>query len=178
MRYHQSFTTPRYTTLPPEYVAQTLLRELAGYGSDIKPENGVILNDLEDIKLKLMLGISLMSLFLFLTLLIFCLAALYKLRKLSKMQYDPQYSVNPELAEMSYFHPLEGVSDTSFSKSAESSSFWVRSSSELRRSSLRRSKSKNVPDMISTASDDTEMYESSNTNEQPYEEPHMNSAPY
>lgn len=42
-----------------------------------------------------------------------------------------EYSVNPELATLSYFHPLEGVSDTSFSKTAESSTFWGTTSSEL-----------------------------------------------
>uniref|UniRef100_G3U4K6 Equatorin n=1 Tax=Loxodonta africana TaxID=9785 RepID=G3U4K6_LOXAF len=88
--------------------------------SDVNLESKQEAGELEGIKQKLMLGISLMSLFLFLALLTLCCATLYKLRKLSSKSEcdDGQYSVNPELAEMSYFHPSEGVSDTSFSKSA------------------------------------------------------------
>uniref|UniRef100_G3T2J0 Equatorin n=1 Tax=Loxodonta africana TaxID=9785 RepID=G3T2J0_LOXAF len=125
--------------------------------SDVNLESKQEAGELEGIKQKLMLGISLMSLFLFLALLTLCCATLYKLRKLSSKSEcdDGQYSVNPELAEMSYFHPSEGVSDTSFSKSAESSTFWGNSSSEFRKSGLRKSKSKSMTDMVSTGSDDT-----------------------
>ncbi|XP_006863216.1 PREDICTED: equatorin [Chrysochloris asiatica] len=114
------------------------------------------LGELEDIKLKLMLGISLMSLILFLAILTLCFATLYKLRTLSKHECESQYSVNPELAEMSYFHPTEGVSDTSFSKSAESSTFWGNNSSELRKSGTKKSKSESVTNMLS---DDADAYE-------------------
>ncbi|XP_023597623.1 equatorin [Trichechus manatus latirostris] len=129
--------------------------------SDVNLGSKETMEELEDIKLKLMLGISLMSLFLFLTLLTLCCATLYKLRKLSsKSECDEsQYSVNPELAEMSYFHPSEGVSDTSFSKSAESSTFWGNNSSEFRKSGPRKSKSKSMTDMVSTGSDDIGAYD-------------------
>uniref|UniRef100_A0A8D2KFJ8 Equatorin n=1 Tax=Urocitellus parryii TaxID=9999 RepID=A0A8D2KFJ8_UROPR len=112
-------------------------------------------DDLEDIKIKLMLGISLMTLFLFVALLAFCSATLYKLKQLSYKTYDSQYSINPELATLSYFHPSEGVSDTSFSKSAEDSSTYLYATSpELKPSKTRISKSKTVTDVVSTCSND------------------------
>ncbi|XP_051012767.1 equatorin [Acomys russatus] len=110
-------------------------------GSDLYTASEDKLSELEDLKLKLMLGISLMTLILLLPLLIFCFATLYKLRCQSDKSYESQYSVNPELTTLSYFHPSEGLSDTSFSKSAESSSYWG-TSSELRRSSTKKYKSK------------------------------------
>ncbi|XP_049750898.1 equatorin [Elephas maximus indicus] len=145
--------------------------------SDVNLESKQEAGELEGIKQKLMLGISLMSLFLFLALLTLCCATLYKLRKLSSKSEcdDGQYSVNPELAEMSYFHPSEGVSDTSFSKSVESSTFWGNSSSEFRKSGLRKSKSKSMTDMVSTGSDDTGAYEEPNGKIQ--EESHNESYP-
>nr|XP_020144947.1 equatorin isoform X2 [Microcebus murinus] len=109
--------------------------------------------DLEDLKIKLMLGISLMTLILFVVLCAFCAATLYKLKQLSYRSCSSQYySVNPELATMSYFHPSEGVSDTSFSKSAESSTYWGNNSTDMR-----TSKSKTTTDIISTGSEDTGM---------------------
>lgn len=54
---------------------------------------------------------------------------------------------------MSYFHPSEGVSDTSFSKSGESSTLLGTTSSDMRRSGTRTSESKMMMD-ISTGSDD------------------------
>ncbi|XP_007946335.1 equatorin [Orycteropus afer afer] len=122
--------------------------------SDLDLVNKETVSDLEDIKLKLMLGISLMSLFLFLTLLTFGCATLYKLRQLSKQKCESQYSINPELAEMSYFHPSEGISDTSFSKSTENSMFWANNSSEFRKSGIRKSNSRNTADMTSTSLDE------------------------
>lgn len=68
------------------------------------------------------------------------------------MKAESEYSINPELATLSYFQPSEGISDTSFSKSADSSTFWATSSSEVRKSDI-RSKSR-MTAMISTASDD------------------------
>lgn len=62
----------------------------------------------------------------------------------SDKNYESQYSVNPELATLSYFHPSEGVSDTSFSKSAESGSYWGNASSDLRRVNTKRSRSKTI----------------------------------
>lgn len=81
-----------------------------------------------------------------------------------------EYSVNPELATLSYFHPSEGVSDTSFSKSADSSIFWGTTSSELKKEDT-LSKSRTT-DMISTASDDTGMNDESDLiqSEEPSEE--------
>ncbi|XP_040819185.1 equatorin isoform X1 [Ochotona curzoniae] len=131
-------------------------------GSDINATNYDKLLELQDIKLKLMLGIALMTLLLFVILLAFCSATLYKLKQLSYKTCESQYSINPELATLSYFHPSEGVSDTSFSKSAESSTFWGTTSSDLRKSGTRRSKSKNLTDMTSTGSDETGMNEESN----------------
>ncbi|KAM4848273.1 equatorin [Urocitellus parryii] len=119
-------------------------------------------DDLEDIKIKLMLGISLMTLFLFVALLAFCSATLYKLKQLSYKTYDSQYSINPELATLSYFHPSEGVSDTSFSKSAEDSSTYLYATSpELKPSKTRISKSKTVTDVVSTCSNDAGLIEAS-----------------
>lgn len=79
-----------------------------------------------------------------------------------------EYSVNPELATLSYFHPSEGVSDTSFSKSAESSTFWGTTSSELKKSDT-RSKSRTT-DMTSTASEENEESDIIQS-EEPSEEP-------
>ncbi|KAL4689769.1 hypothetical protein H8959_012560, partial [Pygathrix nigripes] len=121
--------------------------------SDVNATQGENQTDLEDLKIKLMLGISLMTLFLFVVLLAFCSATLYKLRHLTYKSCESQYSVNPELATMSYFHPSEGVSDTSFSKSAESSTLLGTTSSDMRRSGTRTSESKMIMD-ISTGSDD------------------------
>nr|XP_010983787.2 MOB kinase activator 3B isoform X3 [Camelus dromedarius] len=141
--------------------------------SDVTAANEDNLAKLQDIKLKLMLGISLMTLFLFVILLAICSAMLYKMKtlKYKKSCESGEYSVNPELATLSYFHPSEGVSDTSFSKSAESSTFWGTTSSELRKSDA-RSKSRTT-DMISTGSDDTGMNEDSDViqSEEPSEEP-------
>ncbi|XP_076990060.1 equatorin [Tamandua tetradactyla] len=124
-------------------------------GSDVLSGDKDKPSELEEVKLKLMLGISLMTLFLFLILLTICCVMLYKLNKLSsKDTCETQYSVNPELASLSYFHPSEGISDTSFSKSAESSIFWGKTSSEIRRANAKRSKSRTLTDMISTASED------------------------
>ncbi|KAL1776284.1 equatorin [Sigmodon hispidus] len=113
-------------------------------GSDVNTTSEDKLWELEELKLKLMLGISLMTLILLFPLLIFCFLTMHKLKHLSEKSYESQYSVNPELATLSYFHPTEGVSDTSFSKSGESSSYWGNTSSDLRRSSTRKSKSKTI----------------------------------
>ncbi|XP_008568132.1 PREDICTED: equatorin [Galeopterus variegatus] len=121
--------------------------------SDVNPANKD-LSELEDLKYKLMLGIALMTFILFVTLLVFCCVTLCKLKQLNNKRCDSDYSVNPELATLSYFHPSEGVSDTSFSKSAESSTFWGTSSSDMRKSGIRTSKSKTMVDMTSTGSDE------------------------
>ncbi|XP_072588005.1 equatorin [Vulpes vulpes] len=139
--------------------------------SDWNTTNEDDLNKLQDIKLKLMLGISLMTLLIFVILLAVCGAMLYKVKTISyKERCQEQYPVNPELATLSYFHPSEGVSDTSFSKSAESSTFWGTASSELRKSDT-MSKSKTT-DMVSTASDDTGVNDESDLiqSEEPSEE--------
>ncbi|KAI5158248.1 Equatorin [Manis pentadactyla] len=111
------------------------------------------LSPLEALKLKLMLGVSLMTLFLFVLLLAICSAMLYKLKTISSKKCESQYSINPELATLSYFHPLEGVSDTSFSHSAESCTLWS-TSSEMRIYDT-SSKSRMTDMMICTASNDT-----------------------
>ncbi|XP_048204048.1 equatorin [Perognathus longimembris pacificus] len=121
--------------------------------SDLNATSGDKLSELEEIKIKLMLGIALMTLILLVPLLIFCFATLYRLRQLSKKREESNYSINPELATMSYFHPSEGVSDTSFSKSADSSTLWGTTSSDMKKSGT-LSKSKTVMD-TSTGSDDT-----------------------
>ncbi|XP_058421332.1 equatorin [Diceros bicornis minor] len=139
--------------------------------SDVNATNEYRLGELQEVKLKLMLGISLMTLFLFVTLLAIGSAMLYKLKTLNqKKTFESEYSVNPELATLSYFHPSEGISDTSFSKSAESSTFWGTTSSEMRKSDT-RSKSRTA-DMVSTASDDTGMNDESDLiqSEEPIEE--------
>nr|XP_058926900.1 equatorin [Kogia breviceps] len=125
--------------------------------SDVNATDKDNLAELQEAKLKLMLGISLMTLFLFVILLAICGAVLYKMTttKYEKICQSGVYSVNPELATLSYFHPSEGVSDTSFSKIAESSTFWGTTSSKLRKSDT-RSKSRTT-DMVSTGSDETGM---------------------
>ncbi|XP_052031763.1 equatorin [Apodemus sylvaticus] len=80
--------------------------------SDLNSTNEDQLSELEEIKLKLMLGISMMTLILLIPLLIFCFATLYKLRHLRDKSCESQYSVNPELATLSYFHPSEGSNQT------------------------------------------------------------------
>ncbi|MBV96874.1 Equatorin, partial [Eschrichtius robustus] len=123
--------------------------------SDLNATDEDSLAELQEAKLKLMLGILLMTLFLFVILLAICSAVLYKMKtmKYKKACQSGEYSVNPELATGSYFHPSEGVSVTSFSKIAESSTFWGTTSSELRKSDT-RSKSRTT-DMVSTGSDET-----------------------
>ncbi|XP_006143142.1 equatorin [Tupaia chinensis] len=131
------------------------------------------LSELDEIKYKLMLGISLMTLILFATLLAFCSIMLYRMKQLSYKSCQSEYTINPELATLSYFHPSEGISDTSFSKSAESSTFWGTASSDLRKPTIRRSLSKTMTDGISTGSDDTGINEESDLlhSEEPSEEP-------
>uniref|UniRef100_M3YWW0 Equatorin n=1 Tax=Mustela putorius furo TaxID=9669 RepID=M3YWW0_MUSPF len=122
--------------------------------SDLNATSEDTLTKLQEIKLKLMLGISLMTLFLFVILLAVCSAMLYKVKTtLDQKSYETEYTVNPELATLSYFHPSEGISDTSFSKSAESSTFWGTTSSELKKQDT-VSKSRTT-DIVSTASDET-----------------------
>nr|XP_054365525.1 equatorin [Mirounga angustirostris] len=139
--------------------------------SDLNATNEDTLTKLQEIKLKLMLGISLMTLFLFVILLAVCSAMLYKVKTINyKSRHQTEYTVNPELATLSYFHPSEGVSDTSFSKSAESSTFWGTTSSEVRRTGT-QSKPRTT-DIVSTASDDTGGNEESDLiqSEEPSEE--------
>ncbi|XP_077917453.1 equatorin [Halichoerus grypus] len=139
--------------------------------SDLNATNEDTLTKLQEIKLKLMLGISLMTLFLFVILLAVCSAMLYRVKTINyKSRHQTEYTVNPELATLSYFHPSEGVSDTSFSKSAESSTFWGTTSSEVRRTET-QSKSRTT-DIVSTASDDTGGNEESDLiqSEEPSEE--------
>lgn len=87
-----------------------------------------------------------------------------------KNRCQTEYTVNPELATLSYFHPSEGISDTSFSKSAESSTFWGTTSSELKKTDT-VSKSRTT-DIVSTASDETGGNEESDLiqSEEPSEE--------
>ncbi|XP_015848340.1 equatorin [Peromyscus maniculatus bairdii] len=140
-------------------------------GSDLNNTNEDKLLELEEIKLKLMLGISLMTLILLIPLLIFCFATLCKLKHLRDKSYDNQYTVNPELANLSYFHPSEGVSDTSFSKSGESSSYWGNTSSDLRRPSSKKSKSKSMD--FSTDPNQIALGERPTPNFLPPEEPYF-----
>ncbi|XP_049626976.1 equatorin [Suncus etruscus] len=107
--------------------------------------------EMENIKLKLMLAISSMSLLLFVTFLVLCVAILYKVRAESyRRSCMTEYNDdNPELANISYFHPSEDISDSSFSKSAESGTYWG-TTSEMRNAEIVDSKTK-----IKKASDDT-----------------------
>ncbi|XP_059266111.1 equatorin [Mustela nigripes] len=139
--------------------------------SDLNATSEDTLTKLQEIKLKLMLGISLMTLFLFVILLAVCSAMLYKVKTINyKNRCQTEYTVNPELATLSYFHPSEGISDTSFSKSAESSTFWGTTSSELKKQDT-VSKSRTT-DIVSTASDETGGNEESDLiqSEEPSEE--------
>ncbi|XP_075415603.1 equatorin [Tenrec ecaudatus] len=133
--------------------------------SDLNPP-GEIVGAIQDIKLRLMLGVSLMSLFLFLILLTLCFITMYRLRKLSKQEGDAKYSVNPNLAQMSYFRPSEGVSDTSFSKSAASSTFWANSPSEINKLGPKQEKSKTMVDTVPPAPEDAERLEAVGANEE------------
>ncbi|XP_045696424.1 equatorin [Phyllostomus hastatus] len=75
----------------------------------------------QDNKLKLMLGISLMTLCLFVILLAVSSSLLYKLKTSFIKKHEREYAINPQLANLSYFHPAEGISDSSFSRSGGSS---------------------------------------------------------
>ncbi|XP_005401204.1 PREDICTED: equatorin-like isoform X1 [Chinchilla lanigera] len=89
---------------------------------------------LEDFKLTLILGLTLITLIIVIILLAFCIAVLFKLGNLNCKRRKRQYFINPELAKRSYFHPSKDVSDTSFSKSTQSSTFEDTSSSDPRKS--------------------------------------------
>ncbi|XP_019508232.1 PREDICTED: LOW QUALITY PROTEIN: equatorin, partial [Hipposideros armiger] len=123
--------------------------------SDLNATNEDNLAKQQDIKLKFMLVISLLTLFLFVILLAVSSALLYKLKTNYNKKCESEYSINPELATLSYFQPSEGISDTSFSRSADSSTYWATTSSELRKSEI-TSKSR-MMDMTPTTSDD-DMY--------------------
>ncbi|XP_005352799.1 equatorin [Microtus ochrogaster] len=110
--------------------------------SDLNTTSKDKLSKIEEAKLKLMLGISLMTLILLIPLLIFCFVTLHKLRKLSDKSFGSQYSVNPELATLSYFHPSEGISDTSYSRSADSSTYSANTTSDLKQPSTKKPKLK------------------------------------
>ncbi|XP_057355387.1 equatorin [Manis pentadactyla] len=140
------------TTLPTGKALNEDNTEKRNRSSDLS-DTSDSLSPLEALKLKLMLGVSLMTLFLFVLLLAICSAMLYKLKTISSKKCESQYSINPELATLSYFHPLEGVSDTSFSHSAESCTLWS-TSSEMRIYDT-SSKSRMTDMMICTASNDT-----------------------
>ncbi|XP_012862618.2 equatorin [Echinops telfairi] len=133
--------------------------------SDLNPP-GAIAGTIQDIKLRLMLGVSLMSLFLFLVLLTLCAVTMYKLRKLAKKECDAKYSVNPNLAQMSYFRPSEGVSDTSFSKSAASSTFLGNSPSAMKKLGPKKEKSKTMVETVLPAPEDPEGLEVVDANEE------------
>ncbi|XP_041911241.1 equatorin [Arvicola amphibius] len=130
-------------------------------GSDLNTTSKDKLSELEEAKIKLMLGISLMTLILLIPLLIFCFATLYKLRTLSEKSFGTQYSVNPELATLSYFHPSEGISDTSYSRSADSSTYWGNTTSNLKQSRTKKSKLKSMD--YSADSDQTALNEEETT---------------
>ncbi|XP_036916509.1 equatorin [Sturnira hondurensis] len=90
--------------------------------SDLNATNedeGVV--EQQDNRLKLMVGISLMTLCLFVILLAVSSSLLYKLKTSFIEKREREYAINPQLAALSYFQPAEGVSDTSFSRSAGSS---------------------------------------------------------
>ncbi|XP_010625322.1 equatorin [Fukomys damarensis] len=124
-------------------------------GSDVNATNEEEYQSyLQNLKLRLMLGIALMALLISISLVISFIATLYKLKQLSHKRSQSQYSINPELAMLSYFHPSEGVSDTSFSKSAESSTYWSGAHLDLRKQSSRMSR--NI-----TALDDIGLHEES-----------------
>ncbi|XP_041507087.1 equatorin [Microtus oregoni] len=125
--------------------------------SDLNTTSKDKLSEIEEAKFKLMLGISLMTLILLIPLLIFCFVTLYKLRKLSDKSFGSQYSVNPELATLSYFHPSEGVSDTSYSRSADSGTYWTNTTSDLKQSSTKKPKLKHMD--YSADSDQTPLNE-------------------
>ncbi|KAH0518990.1 Histone H2A deubiquitinase MYSM1 [Microtus ochrogaster] len=60
----------------------------------------------------------------------------------SDKNFGSQYSVNPELATLSYFHPSEGISDTSYSRSGDSSTYWANTTSDLKQPSTKKPKLK------------------------------------
>ncbi|KAG3287351.1 equatorin [Ictidomys tridecemlineatus] len=113
---------------------------------------------LDDLKLKIMLGISLMTLVLFVTLLAFCSATLYKLKQLSYNSQYNQYSTNQQMTNTSYSPRSDDISDTSYS--GGSSTYWPTTSSDARRSGSRMSKYRNMTDWTSTGSDETFLNES------------------
>ncbi|XP_043854888.1 equatorin [Dromiciops gliroides] len=117
----------------------------------------------EDVKIKLMLGISLLTLILFLIFMciscftfsqvqkkrVFSIRETRSLWRRADFEYGfkKKISIKPELAVMSYFRPAEGVSETSFSKSAASSTFWGPASLDFKRGSM---KSMNMSEVAAT----------------------------
>nr|XP_020825694.1 equatorin isoform X2 [Phascolarctos cinereus] len=75
----------------------------------------------EDVKLKIMLTISLLTFIIFL---IFTCICCFIFSQAPKKRPKKNLTIRPELATMSYFQPAEGVSETSFSKSTLSSTLW------------------------------------------------------
>lgn len=86
----------------------------------------------------------------------------------SDKSFGSQYSVNPELATLSYFHPSEGVSDTSYSRSGDSSTYWGNTTSDFKLSSTKKSKLK--PLDYSGDSDQTALNEEQTATFLPLEE--------
>ncbi|XP_028912289.1 equatorin-like [Ornithorhynchus anatinus] len=76
----------------------------------------------EDYKLKLLLILTLMIFMFFLFLASVCLGLFCRLKKMAVPNdtSDQLQGVRPDLAHLSYFKPLKGVSDTSFSRTNSS----------------------------------------------------------
>ncbi|XP_027984883.2 equatorin [Eptesicus fuscus] len=110
-------------TLPEEESRDQLFQAIPNSDLNATSEDTGV--EAQDNKLKLMLGISLLTLLLFTILLASSSALLFKLKTTYNKQLENQYSVQPELAALSYFQPAQGVSDSSFSKSADSSAVWT-----------------------------------------------------
>ncbi|XP_013378386.1 PREDICTED: equatorin-like isoform X2 [Chinchilla lanigera] len=131
---HEPIASPQKTKQKTTPTVPALWTKLVE-GSD---ENDTSAEDhlpgLEDFKLTLILGLTLITLIIVIILLAFCIAVLFKLGNLNCKRRKRQYFINPELAKRSYFHPSKDVSDTSFSKSTQSSTFEDTSSSDPRKS--------------------------------------------
>ncbi|XP_007498158.2 equatorin [Monodelphis domestica] len=124
-----SFSTEVSSTLNDSM--QTLLKYY--------PKQHIQPSDREDLKIKLMLGIALLALLLFLILLFISCFAFYQGQKECPKIYKQQNNVTtkPELADLSYFQPAEGISDTSFSNSPASSTVWKPEYREIKKETFR-----------------------------------------
>ncbi|KAG6928985.1 equatorin, sperm acrosome associated [Chelydra serpentina] len=118
----------------------------------------------KDVRETLMLAVSSTTLIILIIFMICCGVTLNQFSKQKKGSSNASttHSEQQRLAYLSYFQPLEGVSDSSFSKTADSSSMWdektasaIRSNSQSRHSKTRTLSNIKSVDDVSSISDES-----------------------